>query len=70
MNPAIAAAIAATLNGAFELWRIYANKPEGWKPTPEDYQSLLNEVEAATVEARMAAARTRLNLPTDVDIIP
>lgn len=66
MNPAIAAAIAATINGAFELWRIYANKPEGWKPTHEDYVALLEEVDNATTEARLEAARKRLNLSPDV----
>ena len=70
MNPAIAAAIAATINGAFELWRIYANKPEGWKPSHADYLNLIEEVNAATVEARMEAARVRLNLPPDVIVHP
>lgn len=66
MTPALSAALVATINGAFELWRIYANKPEGWKPTLEDYNNLIQEVQAATTEARMEAARQRLGLPVDV----
>lgn len=62
MNPLISAALVATINGAFELWRIHANQPEGWKPTHEDYLALLAEVDAATKEARLEAARVRLNL--------
>jgi hypothetical protein len=67
MNPVLAAALAATINGAFELWRIHANKPEGWKPTHDDYLALIAEVDAATKEARLEAARQRLNLPSDVE---
>lgn len=67
MTPALTAALIATINGAFELWRIYANKPEGWKPTPEDYDALIAEVHAATTENRMEAARKSLNLPPDVE---
>lgn len=66
MNPVVAAALAATINGAFELWRIHSNKPEGWKPSQEDWLVLLTEVEAATKESRLEAARKRLNLPVDV----
>lgn len=66
MNPLIAAAIAATINGAFEIWRIHANKPEGWKPTVEDWNALLAEIDAASPESEKAAARKRLNLPVDV----
>ena len=67
MSPVLAAALAATINGAFELWRIHANKPEGWKPTHEDYLALIAEVDAATKDARLEAARARLNLPSDVE---
>ena len=66
MTPALSAALVATINGAFELWRIYANKPEGWKPTTADYDALIAEVQAATTENRMEAARQRLGLPVDV----
>lgn len=66
MTPALTAALVATINGAFSLWRIYANKPADWRPSPDDINELLAQVDAASPEAEKAAARARLNLPSDV----
>lgn len=63
MNAIIASGIVAIINGAFEIWRIHANKPEGWKPSPDDIANLVASVDAATPEAEKAAARKRLGLP-------
>lgn len=52
------------------VWKIYANhanKPEGWKPTDEDKQNLLDIVDAATPEAVKAEARKALGLPEPTD---
>ena len=59
MNPLI---IASIISGGFELLRQYLNKPEGWKPSQQDLDDLLLEVEAATPEAVKAEARLRLGL--------
>jgi hypothetical protein len=67
MTPALTAALVATINGAFSLWRVYANKPADWRPTEADISELLAQVDAATPEAEREAARARLNLPTDVE---
>lgn len=56
------AALAAIISGSFELLRNHLNKPPGWKPTPEDVQSFLDSVDAATPEAEKAAARARLGM--------
>lgn len=66
MTPALTAALVATINGAFSLWRIYANKPADWRPSESDISELLAQVDAASPEAEKAAARARLNLPSDV----
>ena len=51
MTPAISAIIVAILNSAFELWRIHANKPEGWKPSQSDLDGLMAEVDAEKFRA-------------------
>jgi len=60
MNEAI---IAAIITGGFELMRIHQNKPEGWKPSQAEVDAFLLEVDNATTENRMAAARERLRIP-------
>lgn len=62
MSPALEAALVATIAGAFELFRIHANKPEGWKPSAEDVANLLAMVDRATPEAEKEAAKKRLGL--------
>ena len=59
MTPII---IASIISGGFELLRVYLNKPEGWKPSQQDIDDLLMEVDLATPEACKAAARLRLGL--------
>lgn len=56
------AIIAAIITLGFEQLRIYQNRPEGWKPSPEELDAFLREVDEATTENRMAAARVRLNM--------
>lgn len=55
--------IMGLINGAFALLANHLNKPEGWKPTPQEWDDLNAEVDAATPEAVRAAARARLGLP-------
>ena len=62
MNAATATILAQLLNFAFELWRTHSGKPEGWKPTQEDIDELLGEVEEATPEAEKQAAADRLGI--------
>ena len=66
MNSSISTIVVTLLNFAFEIWRTHSGKPAGWKPTQEDIDALLNEVDAATPEAEKEAARKRLGLPPDV----
>lgn len=62
MTPALETALVATISGAFELWRIHANKPEGWRPTSRDVDNLMRLVDEATPEAEKEAARKRLGI--------
>jgi len=57
------AIILGLINGAFELLRTHLGKPEGWKPSEQDWSDLEASVDAATPEAEKAAARARLGLP-------
>lgn len=63
MDPAIAAIIAAFLNGGIEVWRTHANKPADWVPSAQDIADLNNLIDAASPEAVKAAAATRLGVP-------
>jgi hypothetical protein len=67
MGIAETALAVATVNFLSELIRVRMGKPEGWKPSPEDIANFVIEIEASTPEAMKAAARARLNLPTDVE---
>ena len=51
------------INGGFALLANHLNKPEGWKPTAQDWDDLEQSVNEATPEAAKAAARVRLGLP-------
>ena len=66
MTPATAIAIKAGIDFLVTLWGQLENKPEGWKPTPEDWSKLDAEVADATPEARylLAVARAKLFQPT------
>ncbi len=58
MNPTQFALLKLGLDALISIWANHANKPPGWKPSPEDWQKLADEVNAATPEAVDAAART------------
>lgn len=62
MNAAAATIIVSLLNFVFELWRTHSGKPAGWKPTQEDIDALIAEVDAATPEAEREAAKKRLGI--------
>ena len=55
--------IATGILTLFQIWANHVNKPEGWKPTQQDIDDLLAQVDAATPESEKAAARLRLGLP-------
>jgi len=61
-NAAISAAVTALINATFEIIRTHMNKPEGWKPTVDEWNDLLNLVNLATPENEKAAARVRLGI--------
>jgi len=61
-NAAISAAVTALINATFEIIRTHLNKPEGWKPTIEEWEALTTLVDLATPENEKAAARVRLGL--------
>jgi len=51
------------INTLIQIWAEHANKPDGWKPTPQDLADFLAQVDAATPEAEKSTARVRLGLP-------
>jgi hypothetical protein len=59
MEIAIATAIAAL----FQIWANHTGRPEGWKPSQQDLDDLLAQIDAASPAAEKAAARKRLGLP-------
>lgn len=61
------AIIAAIITLGFEQLRIHQGKPEGWKPSKEELDAFMLDVDNATTENRMAAARSRLNIPAEQD---
>jgi len=50
------------INTLIQIWAEHANKPEGWKPTPQDLSDFLAQVDAATPAAEKQAARDRLGI--------
>lgn len=67
MNPQTVIALGAGIDFLLKLWAHLENKPEGWKPTAEDWAALDAEVAGATPEARylLAVARAKMiGLPT------
>ena len=50
------------INTLIQIWAEHSNKPEGWKPTPQDLTDFLAQVDAATPEAEKQAARSRLGI--------
>lgn len=62
MSAASTAIAVATVNFLSELVRVRLNKPEGWKPSPQDIADFVIEIDAATPEAEKAAAKQRLGL--------
>ncbi len=59
MEKAIIASIIAL---GFEQLRIHQGRPEGWKPSQEELDAFMQDVDNATTENRMAAARARLGI--------
>lgn len=55
--------IAGALFYLIQIWANHSGKPTGWVPTQQDVEDMLAIVDAATPEARKAAARVRLGLP-------
>lgn len=68
MTPAITI-ILGLINGGFSLLANHLGKPEGWKPTAQEWDDLQSEVNAATPEAVRAAARARL-VAAGIDVPP
>jgi len=62
MNQTLESILAGIITGAFQIWANHMNKPEGWKPTAEDVQALLDMVDADTPEAIKAEAAARLGV--------
>lgn len=54
--------IAGLVGFAIETWATHAGKPKGWKPSTNDYLELLDDIEAATPEAELEAAKKRVGL--------
>lgn len=62
MNPLTPFLVEQGINLAFQLLANYLNKPEGWKPSPQDVQDFLDAQDAATPENVKAEAMKRLGL--------
>lgn len=62
MNPLTPFLVEQGINLAFQLLATYLNKPEGWKPTPQDFQDFLDTQDAATPENVKVEAMRRLGL--------
>lgn len=52
--------IMGIIDAGFKLLANHLGKPEGWRPTAQEWADLDAEVAAATPEAVRAAARARL----------
>jgi hypothetical protein len=52
--------IMGIVDAGFKLLANHLNKPEGWRPTAQEWDDLASEVADATPEAVRAAARARL----------
>ena len=55
--------ILGLLDGVFKLLANHLGKPDGWRPTDQDYEDLNAEVDASTPEQVKKEARERLGLP-------
>lgn len=62
MAPVAETAVVALINAAFEVLRIYLNKPEGWRPTQTDWDNFQTLVDAATPENVKAEVARRLGV--------
>lgn len=65
MNPLLAQAISTGIISLIEIWRINANKPAGWIPSREDWDSLkiLNEKTAEDYKREAATDPIPPNIP-------
>jgi len=62
MNPAILPLIALGLDTLIKIWAIHENKPQDWKPSPEDWAKLIAEVRASTADQILKEAKERAGL--------
>lgn len=62
MNATTAAALSAIIRGALEIWATHANKPEGWKPTQQEWDDML-ALNEKTPEDFYKEAAGRLGVP-------
>lgn len=59
MSTSTAIVIKAGVDILISIWGALENKPAGWEPSEQDWQNQLDEVDAATPEARLALAKLR-----------
>lgn len=61
--------ILGLIDAGFKLLANHLGKPEGWRPSPQEWADLDAEAAAATPEAVRAAARARL-VAAGIDVPP
>ena len=62
--------ILGIINGGFKLLANHLGKPEGWKPSAEEWDNLEKDVAEATPEKMKQEARDRLAGTIDVPPSP
>lgn len=62
--------ILGIINGGFKLLANHLGKPEGWKPSTEEWEKLEKDVAEATPEKMKQEARDRLAGTIDVPPSP
>ena len=63
MNQVTTAAVIGLVNAVFEILRTHLGKPEGWRPTEQDWDDLVIANAEATPEKEKADAAARLGIP-------
>lgn len=69
MSTIISLAISELIKAGITIWAHHAGKPAGWKPTAQDLQDFLTQIDADSPEAMKSAAAARLGIqwpPSDV----
>ena len=54
--------VAKGIDALIGIWANHTGKPEGWKPSAQDVDDLLAQIDAASPAAEKAEARARLGL--------